>query len=190
MNTPSFTSLKSHFLIPMPKMANSSFASSLTIICEHNPQGALGIIVNRPTNLKLGEVFRQAGLDKDCIKGVLGNTVYSGGPVAVERGFVLNSSEKSWSSCLQVCDGLQLTTSKDILVAMSRQQGPDAFLLALGYAGWGAGQLEQELADNAWLNCKADLSIIFDTPAHLRLNQAASSIGVDLALISDQVGHA
>ena len=118
------------------------------------------------------------------------DTVYSGGPVAMERGFVLNSSERKWESCLQVCEGLQLTTSRDILVAMSQHQGPTDFLLALGYAGWGAGQLEQEIADNAWLNCEADPAIIFDTPPHLRLNKAASSLGVDLALISDQVGHA
>ncbi|MDD7805381.1 MAG: YqgE/AlgH family protein [Endozoicomonas sp. (ex Botrylloides leachii)] len=190
MKTSSFTSLKSHFLIPMPKVAKSSFGSSLTIICEHTPEGAFGIIVNRPTNLMLGEVLRQASLDQGYADNIVENIVYSGGPIAMGRGFVLNSNEKSWNACLQICDGLQLTTSKDILVAISKKQGPEHFLVALGYAGWGAGQLEQELADNAWLNCQADPAIIFDIPIHLRLSQAASSMGVDLALISDQIGHA
>ncbi len=190
MGTSAFTSLKSHFLIAMPKMADSSFASSLTIICEHNRQGALGIIVNRPTNLKLEEIFRQVGIQQPEACYQHGDIVYSGGPVAVERGFVLNSGEKKWESCLSICEGLQLTTSKDILVAISEQDGPTDSLVALGYAGWGAGQLEEEIAHNAWLNCQADPSIIFNTPAHLRLNKAAETMGVDLVLISDQVGHA
>ena len=174
----------------MPKLADSGFASSLAIICEHNQQGALGIVVNRPTNLKLPEVFQQAGLENHNTDYLQNDVVYSGGPVAVERGFVLNSSEKNWSASVPVCSGLQLTTSKDILVAISKQQGPHSFLLALGYAGWGAGQLEQELADNVWINCQADPAIIFETPVHKRLKEAASSIGVNLSLISSQVGHA
>ncbi len=190
MKTLSFTSLKSQFLIAMPKMVDSSFASTLTVICEHNPQGALGIIVNRPTNLKVEEIFHRVGIEQVSGGTKVNNTVYSGGPVAVDRGFVLNSSEHQWESCLRINDDVQLTTSRDILLALAAQEGPADFLLALGYAGWGAGQLEQELADNAWLNCEFDPTIIFNTPAHLRLNKAASSLGVDLSLISGQVGHA
>lgn len=190
MNTSLFTSLKSHFLIPMPNMVESSFASTLTIICEHNPEGALGIVVNQPSNLKLRDVFQQTGIDINCTKNVLEHIVYAGGPVAIERGFILNSSEKKWDSYLEICNGIQLTTSQDILHSISKEQGPKYFLLALGYAGWGAGQLEHELSGNAWLNCQADPEILFHTPTHLRLNQAASNIGVNLSLISKQIGHA
>lgn len=186
----SFTSLKSHFLIAMPRLADTAFASSLTVICEHSPQGALGIIVNRPTTLTLEEIYRQVGIEHPGQMSGRGNTVYSGGPVAVERGFVLHTGERGWESCLPVCKGLYLTTSKDILVSMAQRQGPEESLVALGYAGWGAGQLEQELADNVWLNCEVDTSIIFDTPVHLRLNRAASSLGIDLGLISSDIGHA
>ncbi len=185
----SFTSLKSHFLIAMPQMADSSFAASLTVICEHSPQGALGIIVNRPTNLKLEEIYRQVGIQQPDAMSQHGDIVYSGGPVAVERGFVLNSGEMKWESCLSICKGLQLTTSKDILMAMAQEKGPADSLVALGYAGWGAGQLEKEIADNAWLNCEVDPAIIFDTPTHLRLHKAASCLGIDLGLISSDVGH-
>ena len=190
MNEVAFQNLKNHFLIAMPGMVDPSFAESLTLICDHGSDGALGIIVNRPTRLSMAEIFRQIGVDNHGIKSQNGHTVYSGGPVSQERGFVLNSGEQFWDSCLSVGSGIQLTTSSDILIAMAENHGPCHSLVALGYAGWGAGQLENELTKNAWLTCKADPDIIFNTPYHLRLNAAASSLGVDLSLISGQVGHA
>lgn len=190
MSSATFQSLKSHFLIAMPRMADPSFAESLTLICEHSSTGALGIIVNRPTDLTLGEVFSQVGVSHPESSPLSPDAVYAGGPVAVERGFVLHTGGHRWDSSLPIAEGLELTTSKDILMAIANSTGPDKALVALGYAGWGAGQLEQELAENAWLTCQADPDIIFRTPFQNRLEQAAQSIGVDLRLISDQVGHA
>ncbi|WP_317144675.1 YqgE/AlgH family protein [Endozoicomonas sp. 8E] len=189
MSSETFQSLKNHFLIAMPRMADASFAGTLTLVCEHNPAGALGIIVNRPTDLTLGEVFSQVGI-RDADECFLSpDTIYAGGPVAIERGFVLHSGSDRWDSSLEISHGLALTTSRDILFAMARDEGPDASLVALGYAGWGGGQLEKELSDNAWLTCKANQQIIFETPFQRRLDAAAKSLGVDLRLLSDQVGH-
>ena len=171
-------------------MADPSFAKTLTLICEHNSEGALGIIINRPTDLKLQEVFAQVGIEQPEICARSPETVFAGGPVSTERGFVLHSGESSWESTLQVNDTLHLTSSRDILFALANDEGPDDAIVALGYAGWGKGQLEREMSDNAWLTCSADNDIIFDTPFHHRLDAAANLIGVNLPLLSDQVGHA
>ena len=181
---------KSHFLIAMPAMADPSFAGTLTLICEHSSEGALGLIVNRPSTLHVSEIFQQMGLSIDQSNDHGGHSVYAGGPVSKERGFVLNSGESGWDNSMNICAGLQLVTSTDILTAMAENRGPAQTLVALGYAGWGAGQLEKEIAENTWLTCKADPAIIFETPYHQRLSVAASSLGVDLNLMSDQVGHA
>ncbi|USE36509.1 YqgE/AlgH family protein [Endozoicomonas sp. SCSIO W0465] len=190
MSSVPFQNFKSHFLIAMPGMVDPSFAETLTIICEHSPEGALGIVVNRPSTLPMSEIFRQIGIDHHEQSAVSQHAVYSGGPVSQERGFVLNSGESSWDTSLEICPGLQLTTSTDVLMAMAEGKGPKQVLVALGYAGWGAGQLEKEISENAWLTCEAHPSVVFDTPYHLRLSAAASSLGVNLNLISDQVGHA
>lgn len=190
MSTSSFQSLKNHFLIAMPQMADPSFAETLTLICEHSPDGALGVVINRPTDLTLGEIFRQVGIEHSDSWSQSQNAVYAGGPVASERGFVLHSNDRIWESSLSIGEGLNLTTSKDILVAMANNEGPSHALVALGYAGWGAGQLEREMTENTWLTCAANPSIIFTTPCQQRLTAAASSLGVDLHLLSAQVGHA
>ncbi|WP_062263283.1 YqgE/AlgH family protein [Endozoicomonas arenosclerae] len=190
MSSETFQSLKNHFLIAMPRMADPSFAGTLTLVCEHSPGGALGIVVNRPTDLTLGEIFSQVGIEEADECFLSPDAVYAGGPVAVERGFVLHSGSTLWESSLNIGRGLQLTTSKDILLAMARDEGPDDSLVALGYAGWGSGQLEKELSDNAWLTCQANQQIIFETPFQGRLDAAAESLGVDLRMLSDQVGHA
>ena len=189
MSSTTFESLKSHFLIAMPRMADPSFAETLTIICEHSSDGALGVIVNRPTDLTLGEIFKQVGIHQPKAQSHSAEAVYAGGPVAVERGFVLHSGERHWEASLDIDEGLQLTTSRDILIAMAHEEGPQSALVALGYAGWGAGQLEREMTDNAWLTCKANPAIIFQTPFDQRLSAAAQSLGIDLSLLSDQVGH-
>ncbi|MRI31638.1 YqgE/AlgH family protein [Endozoicomonas sp. OPT23] len=183
-------SLKNHFLIAMPRLADPSFAKTLTLICEHSNDGALGIIINRPTELKLHEVFAQIGIEEPDICSRSPETVFSGGPIAKERGFVLHSGQSRWESSLRINNGLQLTSSRDILFALANDEGPEDAMIALGYAGWGKGQLEQEMSDNSWLTCTADNDIIFDTPFHHRLDAAASLIGVNLQLMSDQVGHA
>lgn len=190
MSSVPFQNFKSQFLIAMPSMADPSFAETLTIICEHSPQGALGIVVNRPSNLPMSEIFRQIGIGGYNQSDSSKDAVYSGGPVSQERGFVLNSGESSWDASLEICPGLQLATSTDVLVAMAEGKGPKQALVALGYAGWGSGQLEKEISENAWLTCEANPSIVFDTPHHLRLSAAANTLGVNLNLISDQVGHA
>ncbi len=190
MSSVPFQNFTNHFLIAMPAMADSFFAQTLTIVCEHSPAGALGFVVNRPSNLMMSEIFRQMGIDEYASTEVGSHEVYSGGPVSRERGFVLNSGEYQWDACVPISPGLQLVTSADILVAMAEGKGPRQAMVALGYAGWGAGQLEKEIAHNIWLTCEAQPAIVFDTPYHQRLSAAASTLGVDLSLISDQVGHA
>ena len=185
-----FQNFKSHFLIPMPGMADSYFSETLTLICEHNTAGALGIIVNRPSTLVVSEIFQQTGIHSPDNSSIGRHIVYAGGPVAQERGFVLNSGEKHWGASLEIAPGLQLASSTDVLVAMAEGGGPKQTLVVLGHAGWGAGQLEKEIADNVWLTCEARLDILFETPYHQRLNAAAGTLGVNLDLISDQVGHA
>ena len=191
MNEPTFQSFKNHFLIAMPRMVDPSFAGTLTLVCEHSPEGAFGIIINRPMVLTFHEILKQSGFEVENGPSQEGlETVYAGGPVAMERGFVLHTGHHCWQSSVPVSDNLQLTSSKDILLAITRDDGPEESLIALGYAGWGRGQLETELSDNVWLTCEAEQHIIFSTPFQYRLEAAAHSIGVDIRLISHEVGHA
>ena len=180
---------KHHFLVAMPAMADSVFARALVYVCEHNDQGALGIIVNRPTNLTLGELFAQiqAPLSRSELKKL---PVHYGGPVQTDRGFVLHDPVGEWQSTLQVNDKVGLTTSKDILQAVGLDQGPYNLLVTLGYAGWTQGQLEHELAQNAWLSVPASEHILFDLPAEERLPAAMALLGVDYASLSEDAGHA
>lgn len=183
-----FESLKHHFLIAMPSLKDGIFANSVTYLCEHNEQGAMGLVINQPLDLSLDEVFEQ--LDLEIIIPHR-EPILAGGPVQTERGFVLHRAmERDWDATLRIHDGISLTTSRDILAAMAEGQGPDDVLVALGYAGWSAGQLEQELVANAWLTLPADDAILFDIPFEQRLHAAASKLGIDLSLISPQAGHA
>ena len=178
-----------HFLIAMPAMADSIFAKSLTYICEHNEQGALGIIVNRPISLTLGDLFAQiqAPLSKPELKNV---PVYFGGPVQTDRGFVLHEPMGQWQSTLPINDQVGLTTSKDILQAVGLGNGPSNLLVTLGYSGWTQGQLEQELAQNAWLSVPASAHIMFDLLPEERLPAAMALLGIDYASLSEDAGHA
>jgi putative transcriptional regulator len=181
--------LTHHFLIAMPNMADPNFARSLTYICEHNEQGALGVVVNRPTDMTLASLFEQIEIPlHDNTLGVL--PVYFGGPVQVDRGFVLHRPPGSWQSTLSVNQDVGLTTSRDILQAVGEGQGPRQLLVSLGYAGWAPGQLEQELSQNAWLTVAADADVIFDLPPEQRFGAAMDLLGVDLTRLSDDVGHA
>lgn len=181
--------LADQFLIAMPRMGDSRFEKSVTYLCEHNGEGALGIVINRPLGVSLGEVLNHMSIETtiDDLKVV---DVFMGGPVETQRGFVLHKPGGDWDSGLELSGELQVTTSRDILEAIAIGEGPPQFLIALGYAGWGAGQLEAEMADNAWLNVKSDTDIVFSTPTENRWQSAADLIGVDLSRMSTETGHA
>lgn len=186
---PSQDFLTNQFLIAMPTMDDPNFRESVTFICEHNAQGALGIIINRPMNVVLDDVLKQLSLKAaDPDTGLL--PVYLGGPVQTERGFVIHEPHGAWEATLKVSDSLGVTTSRDVLAAVAEGGGPERCFVALGYAGWTAGQLEEEMKSNSWLSTPADSRIIFDTPVELRWQAAARLIGVDLSLLSGDAGHA
>jgi putative transcriptional regulator len=181
--------LTHHFLIAMPNMVDPYFAKSLTFICEHNDQGALGVVVNRPIDLSLQALFERINLKLE--PHTLHNLpVYFGGPVQTDRGFVLHQPAGEWNSTLKVRGSLGLTTSKDILEAVGRGGGPAKMLVTLGYSGWAAGQLEHELGQNAWLSVEAGEQIIFDLPAEEKLPAAMELLGVDFVSLSEVAGHA
>ncbi|MDP1536116.1 MAG: YqgE/AlgH family protein [Burkholderiales bacterium] len=181
--------LTQHFLIAMPAMVDPHFAKTLTLVCEHNENGALGIIVNRPTDMNLHGLLEQVKITPqgDTFHAV---PVHFGGPVQVDRGFVLHQPVGTWQSTLAVGTEIGLTTSRDILEAVARGSGPRQILVTLGYAGWAPGQLEHELAQNAWLSVPARNDILFDMPAEERLAAAMHALGVDYANLSDVAGHA
>ena len=185
--------LTNHFLIAMPNMADPYFARTLTYVCEHNDQGALGIVVNRPIEMTLQALFERLELSlKDPAHADA--PIYFGGPVHTDRGFVLHLPAGDWQATLKVTaaksGAIGLTTSKDILEAVGRGEGPAKMLVSLGYAGWSAGQIEHELKQNAWLTVEAKDAIIFDLPADQRLTAAMGLLGLDYARLTDQAGHA
>ena len=181
--------LTDHFLIAMPSMVDPNFARTLTYICEHNEQGALGLVINRPIDLTLSALLAQVAAPQ--IEPHLDKTpVHYGGPVQIDRGFVLHQPVGEWQSTLAVNTITGLTTSKDILVAVGKGEGPGKLLVTLGYAGWAPGQLENELTQNAWLTVPAKPEVIFDLPAEERLAAAMQLLGIDFASLSEQVGHA
>lgn len=182
-------SLVNHFLIAMPSLEDPNFSHTVTYICEHNSAGAMGIIINRPLHLTFGEVLEHMQITPGESVDVEQN-VLSGGPVQGEHGFVLHSPAGTWNSSVRITDDLALTTSRDILMALADGKGPARYLLTLGYAGWAAGQLEREMAENAWLSGPADARILFDVPLEDRWRAAAALIGIDLNLLSTEVGHA
>ncbi|MGD9000035.1 MAG: YqgE/AlgH family protein [Granulosicoccaceae bacterium] len=182
-------SLTNHFLIAMPMLEDPNFYHSVTYICEHNEQGAMGIVINRPLDIALGDVLEHMQIAQHN-PHTAGREIYLGGPVQPERGFVLHEPPGQWDAMLPVTEQIGITTSRDILMAMNDGQGPERALVALGYAGWGPGQLEQEMAENAWLSVPADTAIIFDTPIERRWQAAAANLGIDLNTLSDDVGHA
>jgi putative transcriptional regulator len=181
--------LTHHFLIAMPAMADPHFSRTLTYICEHNDQGALGIVVNRPLEMTLQALLEQVSIPPAGAK-FKSVPIYFGGPVQVDRGFVLHTPLGQWQSTLAVSTEIGLTTSKDILQAVARGEGPGKVFVTLGYAGWAPGQLEHELAQNAWLTVQANPDVIFDLPVEKRLSAAMSLLGIDFASLSEQAGHA
>ena len=182
-------SLSNQFLIAMPGMADPNFSTTVTLICEHNSEGALGIVVNRPMDLKFKSLLKHLAIEQ--VVDASGDLpVLNGGPVAPERGFVLHSPGHTYESSVTVSGDVQLTLSRDVIDALARGDGPDHSLLALGYAGWDAGQLEREMLDNTWLTVPASADIIFDVPFENRWTVAANSIGIDISKLSPHAGHA
>ncbi len=181
--------LVNQFLVAMPSLNDPNFHQSVVYICEHNAQSALGIIINKPTNMVLNDIFKQLSITA-VDQRMRQQPVFQGGPVQIERGFVIHEPPGNWESTLILDEQLGVTSSRDVLDCMARGQGPQKIFVALGYAGWGAGQLETELANNSWLSLPADRSIIFETPVEQRWQAAAQLIGVDLALLTGDTGHA
>lgn len=187
--------LANQFLIAMPSMVDPNFARSVIYLFEHTERGAMGLVVNRPTELDLGTLFDKIELKLE-IAPLLEQPVYFGGPVQVERGFVLHEPipSPSYSSSLIIPGGLTMTTSKDVLEALAIGNGPRKFLMTLGYAGWSAGQLEEEITLNGWMNVPLSrqqmIDIIFDTPSSQRYEKAMSHLGFDLSHLSGEAGHA
>jgi len=183
------TSLSNHFLIAMPTLDDPNFHHTTTYICEHNEDGALGVVINRPLEIQLGEILRHMDMDTD-IEAVRNQIVYMGGPVQSDRGFVLHEPIGDWEATLKVTDTIGITSSRDILADIAAGKGPEHAIITLGYAGWGAGQLEQELAENTWLSGPASSRIVFETPSNERWLAAAALLGIDLNLMSSDTGHA
>jgi putative transcriptional regulator len=181
--------LTHHFLIAMPNMADPYFSRTLTYICEHNDQGALGLVVNRPIDMTMQSLFQRLSL-KLPDRELGGAPIFFGGPVQTDRGFVLHAPAGNWQSTLRVGEAIGLTTSKDILEALGRGDGPTRILVTLGYAGWSPGQLEHEISQNAWLTVAAKDGIIFETPVEERLPAAMELLGLDFARLQDEAGHA
>ncbi len=181
--------LTNQFLIAMPAMGDPNFSKTVTYVCAHNDEGAMGIVINRPLEIELEEVFAQMQIDHNE-RATTSQHVYQGGPVHRDRGFIIHNPAQDWDSTIRVTSELAVSTSRDILEAMGKGAGPDATLVALGYAGWGAGQLEQEMGQNAWLSGPASLEIIFHTPPDQRWQCAAAEMGVDLTSLSGDIGHA
>ena len=173
----------------MPNLMDPNFFHSVTYVCEHNDHGAMGIVINQPVNMTVGQLIDSIGIETLHSTHLVG-PVYRGGPVDPDCGFVLHTPTGSWQSTLEVTDNIALSTSKDIISALANNQGPMQYLVALGYAGWGAGQLEHEIAENAWLTVPADADIIFNTDSELRWTEAARRLGIEFSQLSEQVGHA
>ncbi len=183
------THMTGHLLIAMPTMMDPNFHQTVTYICEHSDMGALGLVINRPLDMGLGEVLEQLSLDSPD-EALTTQPVLRGGPVQTERGFVLHESPREWEATMPVGESIFVTTSQDILASLAAGNGPERALIVLGYAGWGAGQLDAEIRDNAWLSVLVDPRIVFETPFERRWDEAARKIGVNLSTLSTQAGHA
>lgn len=180
--------LQSQLLIAMPSLGDPYFEHSVTLICQHNEDGCFGLTINRPIQVTIDELFKQLEIptDSTSIKGI---PALRGGPVQMEQGFIIHDTDRKWDNTLIICDDLAVTASRDILVDIANEEGPDNFLLTLGCASWAPGQMEAEIMNNSWLNCPVDKQIIFDTPYDKRWQGAADTLGFDVNIICDVAGH-
>lgn len=190
--------LTNHFLIAMPGLEDAMFSKSVVYVCEHTSRGALGLVINKPAELKMEALFGKIDLPLQR-QDLTDKPVFQGGPVQMERGFVLHESVFSdnekpeqplYASTMSIPGGLEMTTSKDVLEALASGSGPRRVLVSLGYSAWGEGQLETELGENSWLTVDADQAVIFDTPVEERYDRALALLGLQAWMISNQVGHA
>ncbi len=189
--------LTNHFLIAMPGLEDASFSRSVVYVCEHSERGALGLVINKPSDINLKVLFDKVELPLGR-KDLMQSPVFQGGPVQVDRGFVLHeptfsrgdkSGDSVYASTMSIPGGLEMTTSKDVLEALSTGAGPRKVLVSLGYSAWGEGQLESELGENSWLTVDADTSVIFDTPVEQRYEKALGLLGLQVWMLSPQAGH-
>lgn len=188
MSTSNSTSLRGHFLIAMPNLLDPNFYHSVTYICSHDEGGAMGIVINNPLDVSLKDLLQH--LEIEVEGDFTDRALLLGGPVDPERGFVVHRPGGRWDASLKVSSDVAITTSRDILHAIAQQQGPDSAFVALGYAGWSAGQLEEEILDNAWLSVPATAQVLFDTPIEQRWQAAAALIGFDIHQLSGEAGRA
>lgn len=189
METPLEGSLKGHLLMAMPGLADPNFARSVTLICEHTRGGAMGVTIDRVSpNLKAGRIYKELGID--CGPAVAEMPIFHGGPVHMDEIFIVHAPPFSWEGCLMVTASIALSNTLDLLSAIARDEGPESFMILLGCAGWGEGQLEAELRQNAWVTCKADRTVIFDTPVQQRWEAAMNRIGINPDLLSNFAGNA
>jgi len=182
-------SLLGQLLVAMPAMDDPRFARAVVLLCQHNDDGAMGLVVNRLSEYRLSEIFAQMQIS-GISAGVADRVVLAGGPVQTDRGFVLHAGTRDWDSTLRITPSLAVSTSRDVLDTIASGQGPERFLLMLGFAGWGPGQLESELADNAWLTVPADDELLFDVPLDMRWHTANTRLGVDPGQLAGYAGHA
>lgn len=180
--------LKNHFLIAMPNQSGSYFGNTITYLCEHSEEGAMGLMINRPMTLSVSDLMEQTGFTG--LSTLAEAPVLEGGPVSPEQGFVMHSDDGGFNASKDIGHGLRLTTSREVLAAIANDRGPYHYLIALGYAGWGPQQLERELADSAWLTCPANNEILFDVPFEDRIDATARLLGFDFRLMSGQMGDA
>ena len=179
--------LTNHFLLALPTLQQDYFAATLTYICEHSSDGAMGIVVNQPSDISVFELLNNLGLQSS--RRWIDDPVIAGGPVSMDRGFMLYAGEDTYESSLTVMDGVHLTSSLESLRAVADDDGPEHFLIARGYAGWSGGQLESEIARNVWLTVEANESILFEQPFEQRLDTAAKTLGIELSLVAPEAGH-
>ncbi|GAL08182.1 YqgE/AlgH family protein [Photobacterium aphoticum] len=185
--------LTNHFLVAMPSMQDPNFKGGVVYICEHNDEGAMGIVINLPIEISVGSMLDQIDIERDAPvtdPASLEQPVFNGGPVSADRGFVLHNLSGRFSSSIAITEEVSVTTSKDILALLGTDHAPEHFLVALGYAGWDAGQLEQELSENTWLTTEADPDVVFNTPVNERWTKAIAQLGINATHLSIEVGHA
>jgi putative transcriptional regulator len=191
---PDATNFTHHFLIAMPGLQDEAFAKSVIYMCEHSERGALGLVINKPSDINLKKLFEKVELPLHR-EDLTQSPVFQGGPVQTERGFVLHESvmpgnESIYASTMTIPGGLEMTTSKDVLEALSTGYGPRKVFISLGYSSWGQGQLESEISDNSWLTVAADPAVIFDTPVEQRYAKALMLLGLEAWMLSPEAGHA
>jgi len=180
--------LSNQFIIAMPGLLDPHFQKTVTYICQHDDKGSLGVTINRPIDFTFTELAKQMEIEI-TVPEASDIQIYAGGPVGTNQGFVLHSSEKAWQYSLVINKEFTLSSSRDVVQAIARGEGPEYYLVALGYSGWGAGQIENEILQNSWLNTPADKQIMFDLNYDKRWEAAALSLGIDIHLISNQAGH-